>query len=348
MNRVRVGIVGLGANTRLRHVPGLRACDDVEIVGVCNRRPESTRQAADEFGISKTFDKWQDLVADDEIDAVVIGTWPYLHCEITVASLQAGKHVLAEARMARNAAEAHQMLDTSRQNVHLVAQIVPSPFGLRVHQTVNDLLVDGYVGQLREVVVLGCNAANANPSTPLHWRQSAELSGSNMLAMGILHETLIRWVPDPVRVFAQTQTFTTQRPDAETGEPVNVGTPDSVHILTELPGGARGIYHLSSVTHHAPPLQIRIFGSEGTLQYICGADDQLLGARKDDDQLKEIHVPADKQGGWRVEADFIDAIRGNKSVEFTDFATGVRYMEFTEAVAISAARGQAIAVPLKD
>ena len=294
MNTIRVGIVGLGANTRLRHVPGLQACNDVEIVGVCNRRPESTRKAADEFGIARTFDKWQDLVADDEIDAVVIGTWPYLHCEITVAALQAGKHVLVEARMARDAAEAHQMLHVSRQNDHLVAQIVPSPFGLRVDQAVKDLLADGYVGELREVVVLGCSAANTNPATPLHWRQSAELSGLNMLAMGILHETLIRWVPDPVRVLAQTQTFTTQRPNAETGEPVNVGTPDSVHVLTELPGGARGIYHLSSVTHHAPPLQIRIFGSEGTLQYLCGADDQLLGARIDEGELKEIHVPAGK------------------------------------------------------
>jgi predicted dehydrogenase len=347
MNAIRVGIIGLGANTRLRHVPGLQACDDVEIVSVCNRRPESTGKAADEFGIAKTFDKWQDLVADADIDAVVIGTWPYLHRDITVAALQAGKHVLVEARMARNAAESHQMLKASRQNDHLVAQIVPSPFGLRVHQTVRQLLADGYVGELREVVVLGCNAANANPAIPLHWRQSAELSGLNMLAMGILHETLIRWVPDPVRVLAQTQIFTAQRPVAETGEPSDVGTPDSVHVLTELPGGARGIYHLSSVTHHAPPLQIRIFGSEGTLQYLCGADDQLLGARKDEGELTEIQIPVEKQGRWRVEADFIDAIRGNRSVEFTDFATGVRYMEFTEAVAQSAARGQAIGLPLE-
>ena len=347
MNTIRVGIVGLGANTRLRHVPGLRACDEVEIISVCNRRPESTRQAADEYGIPKTFDKWQDLVADEDIDAVVIGTWPYLHCEVSVAALQAGKHVLVEARMARNAAEAHLMLDASRQNDTLVAQVVPSPFGLRVHQTVRELLDDGYVGELREVVVVGCNAGQADPATPMHWRQSAELSGLNMLAMGILHETLIRWVPDPVCVLAQTHTFTRQRPNPETGEPGDIGTPDSVHVLTELPVGARGIYHLSSVTHHAPPMQIRIFGSAGTLQCLCAPDDRLLGARRGDDKLQEINIPMEKQGGWRVEADFIEAIRGDKSVEFTDFATGVRYMEFTEAVARSAAGGRAIALPLE-
>ncbi|MEO2037041.1 MAG: Gfo/Idh/MocA family oxidoreductase [Planctomycetaceae bacterium] len=347
MNTIRVGIVGLGANTRLHHVPGLRACENVEIAGVCNRRPESTKQAADEYGIPKSFDNWQELVADDDIDAVVIGTWPYLHCDITVAALQAQKHVLVEARMARDADEAHRMLEASRQNAGLVAQIVPSPFGLRVHQTVKELLDDGYVGDLREVVVLGCNAGCADPSAPLHWRQSAELSGLNMLTMGILHETLIRWVPNPVRVLAQTQTFTSQRPDPRTGGTGDVGTPDSVHVLTELPGGARGIYHLSGVMHHAPPLQIRIFGSDGTLQCLCAPEDRLLGARKDDDELTEIAVPEDKQGGWRVEADFIDAIRGEKPIEFTDFETGVRYMEFTEAVARSAAAGQEIPLPLE-
>src|SRR5438477_559713 len=101
---LKVGIIGAGANTKSRHIPGLRAVPDVEIVAVCNRRPESTREAAREFGIPRTFDNWQDLVGDPAIDAVVIGTWPYLHEPITLAALAAGKHVLTEARMARNAA----------------------------------------------------------------------------------------------------------------------------------------------------------------------------------------------------------------------------------------------------
>ena len=49
-------------------------------------------------------------MADPDIDAIVIGTWPYLHCPITLAALEAGKHVLTEARMSMNAAEAHRML----------------------------------------------------------------------------------------------------------------------------------------------------------------------------------------------------------------------------------------------
>jgi predicted dehydrogenase len=326
-------------------VPGLLACPDVEITGVCNRRPESTAQAAAEYSIPKTYENWQDLVADPAIDAVVIGTWPYLHRDIAVAALQAGKHVLTEARMARNATEAREMLQASHARPDLVAQIVPSPFGLRVHQVVKELIADGFLGELREVVVLGVNNSVADPAAPLHWRQSAELSGVNMLALGILHETLVRWTPHPTRVLAQTQTFITERLDPATGQPAPVGTPDSLHVLTEIPGGARGIYHLSGALHHGPGMQIHLYGSEGTLKYSFDGEDRLIGAKRSDASLSEITIPADKAGGWRVEAEFINSIRGVETVQFTDFPTGFQYMEFTEAVAHSARQSAAVSIP---
>ena len=356
MKPIRVGIVGLGANTRLRHVPGLMACEAVEIRAVCNRRLESTAAAAAEFGIPQTYDHWQNLVEDPELDAVVIGAWPYLHAPVTIAALHAGKHVLTEARMARDAREAHEMQAAAVAHPDLVTQIVPSPLGLRGHQIVKQLIADGFLGDLREVVVLGTNATLSNPDTPLHWRQDARLSGLNMLALGILHEPLMRWVPDPISVLGQTHTFTPRRPSkggpgeggpSQAGQMRDVTTPDSVHVLTELPGGARGIYHLSGVLHFGPAMQIHLYGSAGTLKYEFAPEDRLFGGRRGDAQMKLIEIPADKAGGWRVEQDFVDAIRGRRSIEFTDFGSGVRYMEFTEAVARSAQTGQAVGLPLE-
>src|SRR5687767_6519965 len=103
MKPIRIGLIGAGGNTRLRHIPGFRAIEDVELAAVCNRRPESTAAIAKEFSIPRTYAKWEDLVADPDLDAVCIGTWPYLHCPITLAALDAGKHVLTEARLAMNA-----------------------------------------------------------------------------------------------------------------------------------------------------------------------------------------------------------------------------------------------------
>jgi len=346
MDTLRVGVVGLGDNTRNKHVPGLRACENVEIVAVCNRRPESTRAAAQEFNIPTTHDQWRQLVDDPQVDAVVIGTWPYLHAPITCAALERGKHVLTEARMARNAAEARQMLAASEANPQTIAQIVPSPFGLRSHQTVVDLIADGYLGDIREVVVLGANDSLLDPSTPLHWRQSAELSGVNMLALGILHEALVRWVDDPIRVLARTQTFVPQRTDPETSHPATVERPDSVHVLSDLPSGATCLYHLSGAMRFGPGFQIQLYGTKGVLKCVLAPEEKLFGAQTAEEQMQLIEIPAEKQGGWRVEEEFVNAIRGRESIQFTTFAAGVRYMEFTEAVARSADSGSAVELPL--
>src|SRR5438309_10568181 len=97
---VRIGLVGAGQIARTRHLPGFRALPGVEIVGVCNQRRESSSRVAREFDIPRVYGSWEALIEDDKVDAVLIGTWPYQHCPITLAALDAGKHVLTQSRMA--------------------------------------------------------------------------------------------------------------------------------------------------------------------------------------------------------------------------------------------------------
>jgi predicted dehydrogenase len=350
---LRVGLIGAGANTRARHVPGLRAVPGVELVAVCNRRRESTAAAAAEFGIPRTFEQWEDLVEDPDIDAVVVGAWPYLHCPATVAALAEGKHVLTEARMAMDAAEARRMLEASRRAPHLVAQIVPSPFGLKGHRVVLDLIAEGFLGELREAEVVGRNGSLADAHAPLHWRQDRALSGLNALALGILHETLLRWAPPPVRVLAQAHAFTPARIDPHSGVRRQVGTPDSLQALAVLQSGARAAYQLSGVTPFGQEMSVTLYGTEGVLRYDLAAD-RLYGTSRQrrvtagrSEELEEIPVPPEKAGGWQVEADWVRSIRERAPVTFTDFATGVAYMEFTEAVARSAQLGLAVDLPLE-
>ena len=345
--RVRVGIVGAGANTRLRHIPGLRAISGVELVGVVNRSLESTARAAREFSIPQTYPDWQALVQDPDVDAVCIGTWPNLHADVTCAALAAGKHVLCEARMARNAAEAHRMLKASQARPDLIAQIVPSPFGLVQDAFVRQLMTDNYLGEIREVVVIGADDTVWDYSQELHWRQDTNLSGVNILTLGILHESLCRWVPQPVSVFAQSTTFEPTRPAPATCSVVPVTVPDSVQILTQLPGGGRGIYHISGAVLFGPGKQIHLYGRNGTIKYLISPKEELWCGRVGDSDLKRIDLTPEHQGRWRVEEEFINAIRGKETVHLTDFATGVAYMEFTEAVARSAATAQCVRLPLE-
>ncbi len=352
--KLRVGIVGAGANTRKRHIPGLRALPDVEIVAVCNRRPESTAACARELGIPRTFAHWEQLIASPDVDAVVIGTWPYLHCPITVRALEQGKHVLTEARLSMNAAEAHQMLAASIKHKHLVTQVVPSPFGLKGQQVMRELIDGGHLGELREVQVLGLSAALADAAAPLSWRQDAALSGYNMLTLGIVHETLLRWAPPPVRVLAQVHAHIASRIDPESGVRRPVGTPDSVQVLAVLANGARATYHFSGGTGYGQAMGIYLYGSDGALFYDL-LQDRILGSSRRDgrpagtaQELQEVPIPAHKAGGWRVEEEFVHAIRTGSPIELTDFASGVAYMEFTEAVALSAQREDAVELPLAE
>jgi hypothetical protein len=94
-------------------------------------------------------------------------------------------------------------------------------------------------------------------------------------------------------------------------------------------------------------MSIHLYGSEGMLHYDL-ATDKILGARKGKGEPAEIPIPPEKARSWHVEADFIDAIRAGSKIQFTDFASGVAYMEFTEAVALSAERGEAIDLPLAE
>ena len=338
---VKVGIIGAGGNTRSKHIPGLQAIDDVEIVGVCNRSQESSQRVADEFGIPKTYDNWQEAIADPDTNAIVIGTWPYMHCRATVAALRANKHVMCEARMAMNAKEAHIMRMVSRQKTHLIAQIVPSPMTLRVDNTIKRLIAEGYLG---DVLAIEARAGGAflDSESPLQWRQDFDLSGLNIMSMGIWYEALMRWVGEATQIMAMGKTFVKMRPDAD-GVMRSVRIPEHIDVVGDLACGAQLHIQVSTVAGLAGAPEVYIFGSDGTLRF---SGNKLYGGKKGDAELSEIDIPDAEAGAWRVEEEFVNAIRGGEVITHTDFDTGVKYMEFTEAVTRSMQSGTAIALPL--
>jgi predicted dehydrogenase len=341
---IRVGIVGAGGNSRARHIPGFQAIDGVELVGVANRSRESGQRAADEFGISTVFDDWRDMVEDPDIDAICIGTWPYLHAPVAIEALEYGKHVLVEARMAMDATEARAMLDVSLRNPSLVAQVVPSPFTFRVDRTIEDLVADDYLGSVTAVEARVLNSTFPDFNGPFHWRNDRDLSGFNILGMGIWYEALMRWVGPATQVTAMSQVTVSERRDADS-RLRTVSIPDHVDVLYRLARGGQVHLSLSAVTGLGPPGDVWLFGTEGTLRLEVNGL-KLSGGKRGDEALTEIEIPTEKRGSWRVEEEFINAIRGVKPVRYTTFPDGVAYMEFTEAVTRSAQTGQAVGLPL--
>jgi predicted dehydrogenase len=350
---IRVGLIGAGANTRLRHIPGLRAQDDVEIIGVANRSRESGQKAADEFGIERVYDNWLELI-DDDIDAVCIGTWPYMHATTTIAAIEMGKHVLCEARMAMNSIDAHAMLEASQVNPHLTCQIVPAPHTLPIDRTVIDLISDGTIGDVLSVKLSVANGSTfPNHEAPLHWRHDRDLSGNNIMTMGIWYEALMRWVGPASTVFANAQIAVKHRKDSD-GRRRAISIPDHVDVLCNLAGGGTLNMQVTTISGLTPSLDAWIFGTDGTIR-IQATDFSNPGApglqvshgKRGDKELKVVDIPASKQGAWRVEEEFINAIRGVEPVTHTNFTDGVKYMEWTDAVTASYQSGTLVRLPLQ-
>jgi predicted dehydrogenase len=342
---IRIGIVGAGGIARQRHLPGFRKIDGAEVVSVVNRSRASSEQVAKEFGVPRVHDTWTDLVADPEIDAVVIGTWPYLHCPITLAALAAGKHVLTEGRMAMSAAQAREMLAAARAHPSLVTQIVPGPFSFAVDRTIRQKLAEGYLGDL-QAVDLRASGSFLDGEAPMSWRHDREVSGVNTGFLGIWYESLMRWVGPATAVTARARIAVPYRFDPEQGRRRAIEVPDHVEVLADLPGGAIARIHVSAVAGLMGGPEVWLFGSEGTLRFEQ-AGNRLSGARRGDKELAEIPIPAEMRDDWRVEEEFIGAIRGVEPVRFTTFVDGVRYMDFTEAVTLSAREGRLIHLPLE-
>ncbi|MCX7030328.1 MAG: hypothetical protein NTU62_09435 [Spirochaetes bacterium] len=268
-----------------------------------------------------------------------------LHRDATVASLEAGKHVLCEARMAMDAAEAREMLAVSLTRPRLVAQLVPAPWTLELDAAVKRLLSKGWLGRLLAVDVRGTTAQFVDETSPLHWRQDAAKSGLNVLTLGIWYECAARWIGHARSVIASARTFVPRRADPATGRAADVMVPDHVDVLAETEGGTSLRMQVSAVTGLAPsPREAWLFGSEGTLRVDTDTR-RLFGARRGEEGLREIVVPAGERIGWRVEREFIGAIRGGEPVRLTTFAEGVRTMDFTEAVAVSARTGRRVELP---
>ncbi len=330
METIRVGFVGLGSIARTRHVPGLKAIEGVELVAVANRTRESSEKAAKEFAIPVVCDSWEELVRRDDINTVFIGTWPYLHCPVTVAALDAGKHVFCQARMAMNYAEAVEMYERARQSDR-VAGLCPVPTGLSVDATVKRFMREGDLGAIRLVRVQSFTNTFADPAAPMTWRKDSHLSGLNMHTLGMYIEVIHRWFGWTRCVQgAQTQTFTPERVDPS-GQRRPVEIPDQILFNAVMMAGFPVQYVISAAVHHGMDA-IEVYGSKGTLRYDVKSD-VLFGAHVGEGMGRVAIRPEDAYDveHWSVERDFIAAIREGKEFH-PDFEDGMHYMQVIQGV----------------
>jgi predicted dehydrogenase len=177
-----------------------------------------------------------------------------------------------------------------------------------------------------------------DPGAPAHWRQKIEISGLNILTLGIYVEVLQRWLGDITGVFARGKIIYPVR------EGYEVIIPDLLTVLCSFESGAEGVLEFSGVNALAQGDRLEIYGSAGTLTYDFTSDVVQAG-KLGDRALHVVDLPPELEGEWRVEEDFLAAVKSKGRVRpHPTFEDGVRYMRVVQAVADSRARNEWVAI----
>ncbi|HEY3289530.1 MAG TPA: Gfo/Idh/MocA family oxidoreductase [Anaerolineae bacterium] len=111
---LRAGVLGCGEIGRRGHIPGFQAAG-IEVVAVCDTNLTRAQNVARELHVARAYGDYKELLADSDIDVVSVGLPNFLHAAVTIAALEAGKHVLCEKPFATSAALAEQMIATSKR-----------------------------------------------------------------------------------------------------------------------------------------------------------------------------------------------------------------------------------------
>jgi predicted dehydrogenase len=338
-HKLRVGIVGAGNIVRARHLPALKKHPEVEIVAVSNSAYESSEKFCQEYCPSATpMRNWAELLALPDIDIIWIGTPPVMHSAVTVSALEAGKHVFCQARMSMDLVEAEEMLVASKRYPELVTMLCPPPMGMRSDLLVKKLLAEDYIGHPHHVRLQSFTSNYLDPAAPPHWRQKIEISGLHVLTLGIYIEVLQRWLGDINGVFARGKVINPIRQGYE------VIIPDLLTVLCAFDNGAEGVLEFSGIDALAPGDRAEIYGSSGTLTYDFGTDVVQAG-KLGDRGLHVVDLPSELETEWRVEEDFLAAVKSKGRVRpHPNFEDGLHYMRVVQAVADSRARNEWVAV----
>ncbi|MCZ7574597.1 MAG: Gfo/Idh/MocA family oxidoreductase [Ardenticatenaceae bacterium] len=288
---VGVAVIGTGFGA-LTHVPGYRACEDVEVLALVGRQPEKSRRVAAELGLPNAATSLDAILDLPGLDLISIATPNANHASESIAALEAGKHVVVDKPMAVDTAEAEAMVAVAERTG--LINVVNTE--LRFNPTrrrMKALVEQGYLGRLYHVSV---NSFHDYRPRLWSWKDSAQAGivrghGSHMV-------DLIRWIFGDVEgvVGGVVDTLIPERLDEE-GAPRPVRYDDFASFTVRMANGAVGSFLFSTMAvrpklnPHVEPAYMRVeaFGERGSL--FLDLDDRLYGSEPGQAEWTEFTEP---------------------------------------------------------
>lgn len=274
MKKIRVGSIGIGNISRGVHLPGIAASPDMELVAVCDIRPEALEYARETYGIDEAhcFARYEDLIACEDVDVVDITLPNNLHFPAAMAAVRAGKPYILEKPVTLNAQEA-ETLAKATEEAGLTNMVCFSYRYQPAARYIRDLIRQGVLGRIFHVDIQYYQAWGLPRfNTPRLWRFHKEETGSGALGdLGSHALDLVRFVTgeEAERVIGHTGTFTTMRPSKETGEPLPADVDDFSNYMADLTGGIAATFRITRFAYGRGNYQrMEIYGEKGAFVYL--------------------------------------------------------------------------------
>jgi predicted dehydrogenase len=276
------------------HLPAIRAVEGLELAAVCTSRPESAAAAADAYGV-RGFHDANDLAAQPDIDLIAVVVRVPAHYGVVTPALEAGKHVFCEWPLGANLAEAQEMAELAR------ARRVVTAVGLQGRRDpaltyIRELHEEGWLGDVLSANLTMFGSAAGRSDSKSAWMGDAT-NGANLLTIVAghsLHYFLHAFGP-LTEVSASVSTQVPQWHLADTGETIDVDSPDNVAFTGTLVGGGRISVHMASVPFNGSSWHMAVYGTNGTLVATTNGLPQIspiaLEGSRGDEPLAPIPIP---------------------------------------------------------
>ena len=253
--RTAWGVIGATGIARRRTIPEVvKHARKSRIVAIEAPPDQPVEEVREEFGIPRAYTSLDDILDDDEVQAVYIATPVFLHAEQTLAAARAGKHVLCEKPLGLNVSEAERMVAACQEAGVLLGSAYMMRFHA-CHQEAKRLLAEDRIGK---PVMARAQLSCWYPALPGAWRQSEELGGGGaFMDMGCHCLDLLEYILD-ARITEVTAMMGTLVQDYEVD--------DSSVVLARFDNGAIGVVdNYFCIPDDAVENRLEIYGSGGSL-----------------------------------------------------------------------------------
>ncbi len=190
MEKVKIGVIGLGGVAQLVHLPNFEKIPNADLTAVAEINRNRLQTISDKFDVKQRFSNYNDMLEKSDIEAVIIATPTSTHKDIAIDCLNMGKDVLIEKPMARTYQEAIQIVDAAKKNKRILM------VGMNLRYRPDTMLLRSFINtnEIGEPFYVKCGWIRKQSSSEKWFTKKEESGGGVIIDLGIHIMDLALWL----------------------------------------------------------------------------------------------------------------------------------------------------------